>query len=410
MTPLGDLPESRAVTQPEAGGRAVAGAVTAELVTSAHGLTGSVRDAWRRLALASSLPYSTPEWMLAFFDHHHVGAELRLVVVRDGGEVVGLGPFVCGRPADRLQAVGLLASGIGQRTGPVAAPGREQEVGTAIGGALAGHGADVLTLEGVDARATIGAAIGAAWRTPLGAARLITDRTEPGPAVTLRTDGDHDAWLAAQSKNFREHLRRYPKAVAKRGGVVRRSEPAELPAHLDALFRLHHERFAALGRQSGLDDVRRCAVGAAVEAMAAQDLVRLWVVEAGGEIVGAQLFFVAGARMSGYNGGTSRDWQRESLGLVLLGQAVRDAHELGLGTLDLGAGGQSYKQRFADTDEPIAWQTLVPRTPRGALIHARRAPVRAGALLRDRVRTLPAARQEQITRALRRAGALRRRG
>ncbi len=382
--------------------------MTAELVTSVDGLTGQVRDAWRRLAIGASLPYATPEWMLAFFAHHHVGAELRVVVVRDGPDVIGIGPFVCGRPGHRPHAVGLLASGIGQRTGPLAAPGREHEVGVMIGRALADDRVDVLALEGVDATATVGAAIAAGWRSPLGATRLITDRTEPAPAVTLRADGDHDAWLAGQSKNFREALRRYPKAVAKRGGAIRRSDATTLPADLDALFRLHHERFALLGKQSALDDTRHRALAAAVAAMAAEELVRLWVVEADGETVGAQLFFVAGTRMAGYNGGTSPGWERESLGLVLLGQAVRDAHELGLAVLDLGAGDQGYKRRFADHDEPIAWQVLVPRTARGALVHARRAPGRGRALARQGVRALPEARQEQLAQLLRRAGTVRR--
>ena len=121
--------------------------------------------------------------------------------------------------------VGLLASGIGQRTGPLAAPGREHEVGAAIGRALAGDRVDVLALEGVDATATLGTAIAAGWRSPLGATRLVTDRTEPSPAVTIRADADHDAWLAGQSKNFREALRRYPKAVAKRGGIIAAPTP-----------------------------------------------------------------------------------------------------------------------------------------------------------------------------------------
>jgi CelD/BcsL family acetyltransferase involved in cellulose biosynthesis len=386
----------------------VAGAVTAQLVTSPEGLTSQVRDAWRQLAIGASLPYSTPEWMLAFFDHHHVGGELRVVVVRDGPEIVGIGPFVCGRPGHRPRALGLLASGIGQRTGPLAAAGREHEVGAAIGRALAGDRVDVLALEGVDVAATIGTAIAAGWRSPLGATRLVTDRIEPAPAVTIRADADHDAWLAGQSKNFRESLRRYPKAVAKRGGTIRRSDAASLPTDLDALFRLHHARFAVIGKQSALDDTRRRALDAAVAAMAAEGLVRLWVVEADGEVVGAQLFFVAGARMAGYNGGTSPGWERESLGLVLLGQAVRDAHELGLGLLDLGAGDQGYKQRFADHDEPIAWQVLVPRTARAALVHAQRAPGRGRALARQSVRALPEARQEQLAQLVQRARTVRR--
>lgn len=376
-------------------------------MTSLEGLTGDIRDAWRDLAIGASLPYSTPEWMLAFFAHHHVSAQLRVVVVRDGPDIVGIGPFVCGRPDRRPRVVGLLASGIGQRTGPLAAPGREHEVGAAIGRALAGDRVDVLALEGVDTAATVGPAIAVGWRSPLGATRLVTDRTEPAPAVTIRADADHDAWLAGQSKNFREALRRYPKAVAKRGGTIRRSDAAALPADLDALFRLHHERFAVLSKQSALDGTRRRALAAAVAAMDAEGLVRLWVVEAEGEVVGAQLFFVAGGRMAGYNGGTSPGWERQSLGLVLLGQAVNDAHALGLSVLDLGAGAQGYKRRFADHDEPIAWQVLIPRTAGGALVHARRVPGRGRALARQGLRALPAARQEQLAQVVQRARTVR---
>jgi CelD/BcsL family acetyltransferase involved in cellulose biosynthesis len=120
----------------------------------------------------------------------------------------------------------------------------------------------------------------------------------------------------------------------------------------------------------------------------AEGAARLWIAEYDGEVVGAQLHVRAGDRMCFYNGGTSVRWERESLGIVLLARAVEDAHELGLARVDLGAGDQQYKQRFADADEAIAWWLVRRAGAMGTLSAVRDAPAAARRRARSAARGL----------------------
>jgi CelD/BcsL family acetyltransferase involved in cellulose biosynthesis len=120
----------------------------------------------------------------------------------------------------------------------------------------------------------------------------------------------------------------------------------------------------------------------------AEGAARLWIAEYDGEVVGAQLHVRAGDRMCFYNGGTSVRWERESRGIVLLARAVEDAHELGLARVDLGAGDQQYKQRFADADEAIAWWLVRRAGAMGRLSAVRDAPAAARRRARSAARGL----------------------
>src|SRR5262245_52265621 len=66
---------------------------TAELITDARALRG-LETEWDDLAIFSRAPYCSPVWMLAWWrtlaSH---GCALRVIVVRDGGRVVGVAPF-----------------------------------------------------------------------------------------------------------------------------------------------------------------------------------------------------------------------------------------------------------------------------------------------------------------------------
>ena len=89
----------------------------------------AVRDAWDRLATALGKPYCAPGWMLAWWRHiPRPRARLRVVVVRDGTELVGVAPFCAQRLHGGIESLGLLGAGVAARIEPLAKPGQERNV------------------------------------------------------------------------------------------------------------------------------------------------------------------------------------------------------------------------------------------------------------------------------------------
>lgn len=378
----------------------------AELVTDLDRAGPDVLAGWDDLAAECDLPYASPAWMTAFWREVHEpsgAAALRLVVVRDGADVVGVGPFYAGAPRrGGLREWWPLGAGIGQRVAPLARAGREVEVAAALSRVLAAEGATTLRLPASDAAVPWSRWLATTWPS-LVPARDHVQRVESAPAVTLRADGDHGAWLAARSRNFRSEVGRRTRRAVERGGVVRRIDDAEEAAGAVAtLFALQRARFATLGRRSLVPAPVEAAVAAAVAALVrAGGRARVWVVQAPEGIVGGDVHVVAGARMCFYNGGISPEWARESLGTLLLEAAVRDAHALRLRSLDLGSGDQGYKRRFADRDAPLAWCAVIPRGVHYPVERGRLLPDDARQLARRAVARLPDGYRERV-KALRR--------
>ena len=387
-------------------------AIESSVISNAEDLDEQVITTWDRLAVESSLPYSTPAWMNAFWQEHHEStgeAELRLVVVRDHSEIVGIGPFY----ADAVRALGLrewwpLGAGIGQRTGPLAVRGREREVASAIAARVAAEGATMLRLPASDSLTPWGRWLVENW--PAKPRPRLCRYAVPALTIAVRGDGDFDAWLGAKSRNFRSQIQRRTRNLARAQATIRRIvDPTEVPEILATLVSLQRARFASMGRESSLTArVERAVTRAAAALLQDGQRARLWVVEAADGVVAAQLHVVAGNRMCYYNGGSSPSWARESLGTVLLATAVRDAHELGLSTIDLGGGDQPYKRRFADGESILEWCSVIPvglRYPieRGRLLRGdmRRAAVKMVARLPDAQRAQVLALRRSLKRTCR---------
>src|ERR1700742_2726519 len=82
------------------------------------------RAGWDALAVACARPYCAPDWMLSWWDHARpAGAELRVVVAVDDGELIAVAPLWRGS-GGRHEA---LTSTLSPPAGPLLAPGREVE-------------------------------------------------------------------------------------------------------------------------------------------------------------------------------------------------------------------------------------------------------------------------------------------
>ena len=356
--------------------------------------------AWDRLAVELRRPYSAPAWMLAWWRNvAPPGAALAVVVVHDGDDLVGVAPWYRVRTRTGLVVLRLL--GTGHRVEPLAAPGRESEVAEAMVRALraSGRPAGALRLDRADAASPWPALIGRGWP-----GRSSVVRHDPVTAPTLTMDGrTYEEWLASRSSNFRSQRKRSRRKLDERGVAVRlvRADD-DLDAAVDAFVRLHEARWSSRGEQSGLRAGIARMLREAAREMVADDRMRLWLLEAEGVPISAQLFVVAGGETAYWNGGFDPAWADLRPAFETLAYAVQHAFVHGDLRMDFGGGANPYKDRLADGDHPIGPALVLPG---GRDLRLREAQLLPDRLMRAATRlagNLPDDLQQRIRTVVRR--------
>jgi CelD/BcsL family acetyltransferase involved in cellulose biosynthesis len=360
-------------------------------------VASSLAPDWDELAVSQKLPLCAPGWMLAWWRHLAPSeSELRIVAVRDGGQLIALAPWFSNR-APRVD-VRFLGAEISDRVDILCVPGREREARGGLLGAIRQMRPrpDLVSFEAVPA--------GSQWTRLLAHGNLGLSRYRnsvlPAPSVAL-PGGPPEAWLAGRSSNFRSQMRRMRRRLAERGGRVRQIlDPSEFGWALDALLRLHAARWE--GRApSGLV---RPGVSELLNDAAAElgpDRLRLWAAEIDGELISVQLFQAAGGAIKYWNGG----WLEEHADLKPTMLTILAALEDGIARdehhLDLGAGTHPYKMRFADGDDPLTWGGLIVRNRRWPLTRAELTPRVLRYRAKRAVLALPAPLTERVEAAVR---------
>jgi CelD/BcsL family acetyltransferase involved in cellulose biosynthesis len=350
-------------------------ALDAEVVDSRAALA-PLAAAWDELAVAADRPFCAPAWMLAWLDHAAGDVAPRVVLVRDGSVPVALAPLVLCSSALGVRRLRLMAGGVSAGVDVLARPERAHEVAGVLRRAIGELGADVLQLDGVPGES--------AWPGMLGDSPPFRDVTVRAPLIDLT--GGHDAWLAGRSGSFRRRMRQLRRRLDARGARWRRTaSAAELPRDLEAFARLHHARWDFRGGSAVLTGGVEAMLAEAGRGLLPSGRFRLWSLEVDGAIVCSQLFLAAGRRCGWWLGGFDPAWARESPTLALLDRIVVDAFERDEDVLDLGAGDQEYKHRFATGESRVDWSLVALGRVRGRLfVTSRRARRRAVSLVRWR--------------------------
>lgn len=345
------------------------------------------RDRWDALAVQSRRPMCAPAWGLAWWEHAAPsGAQLRIVIVTDGDELVGVAPlYLEPGPRRRLR---FLAAPVSTRTEPLAVAGRETDVARAIAEEVRKDRPGGLLLEGVDERSPWPAAFGSAW----GTRRLRLEREARAPRITL-PETDLETWIGGLSRNLRTQLRRHRRRLVDDDAVFSRARtPDELIRALRAFSVLHGRRWSERGGSAVLDEgVERMLDTAGVELLDGARF-RAYTIELEGELISVQLFVTAGGESSYWLGGFDERHSNRSPGLLSLLEAIGESLERGERTIDLGYGDQDYKLRLADTGDELRWYTV--------LLPGWRSRLAAGALAaqRGRQRLLAALPDDAVAR------------
>jgi CelD/BcsL family acetyltransferase involved in cellulose biosynthesis len=323
---------------------------------------------WDALALERALPLCAPGWMLSWWRHlAPAGAGLRIVAVREGGELIALAPwFLQGEDGTRMD-VRFVGAEFSDRVDVLCRAGREGEVAALLRGAIGRirPRPDVIAFEATPA--------GSRWARelasgPAGRARLAPYRNSliAAPTVTLPEGPgvDPESWLAGRSSNFRSQMRRMRRRLAEKGGQVRQIvEPGEIGGAIDALLRLHEARWEDRAPSHLTSPAVREFLHDAAAALG-PDRLRLWAAEIEGEPISVQLFQAGGGEIKYWNGGWMEEHADLKPTMLTILAALEDGIARGERRLDLGAGTHPYKLRFADGEDPLAWGGLIVRNRR----------------------------------------------
>jgi CelD/BcsL family acetyltransferase involved in cellulose biosynthesis len=344
---------------------------------------------WDRLAVAAGEPYCAPGWMLSWWRHAApAGARLRVAVAQDAEHLVGIAPFYGERRFGALEWLRPLAAPVAHRVGPVCLPGHEGAVAAQLARVLASaHPRPaLLTIDGVPRDSPWPRLLAAAWpqRT------LLHRRPQQSVApVVALSDPDFAAWLAGRSANFRQQTRRTRRKLEAAGARFLRIDDETAATAIDDFARLHRARWAWRGGSAALGDGVEEMLRAAATALASQQRLWLWAIEAEDALISAHLFVGAGDQAIYWLGGHDEAWSAYRPGLQALVAAVEDGFARGIARLDLGPGAQDYKLRLTDATEILEFVSLAPWGPgfplaRGVLAARDGRRAAQGALVRFR--------------------------
>lgn len=354
---------------------------TSDLVVEAVDEIRMLRSEWPALGERTGNLFATWEWNSLWWEHFGRGRPLVIAACRDqAGALVGLLPAYVALTAGPLRVIRMLGHGQGDRLGPICAPADRLRVSDALRVALRSRPwANALVLaEHLPAEEE--------WARLLAAHSLVRDAS---PVLELTTR-DWQEFLTGCTTSLRKQVRYQERRLARDHEMRYRlvDDGDELPAALDALFRLHGTRWGQAGAPEFAlaQGFHRAFAARALE----RRWLRLWFLEVDRRPIAAWYGFRFGGADWHYQSGRDPSWDRYSVGAVLLAHTIRDCVESGVQRYLFLRGGEGYKLRFASTDPGLETVAL------GSGIVGRVA-----VLVTDGVRRLPAASRRRIVRVLR---------
>jgi CelD/BcsL family acetyltransferase involved in cellulose biosynthesis len=311
--------------------------------------------------------FLTWEWMFTWWKHLTGDCKLQITTLRKDGRLIAIAPLAL-RPASVQQlppvaALQFLGSGVAgsDYLDLIVRRGHEAEAVRALAERMSGAGRALALMR----------------MRPAGPAATLVERMqqqgwhtwqgqrEMCPFVSLRGQS-FETYLASLGSEHRYAFRRKLGRIERRYTCsfdLVRSE-AERKDALAILFALHELRWNPRGEPGAFstpalrefhDEVTRLALAAG--------WLRLWVLRLDGKPVAALYGFLRQGTFYFYQAGFDPAFARDSVGLVMLGVAVRGAMEDGAEELDLLHGTERYKAHWANaTRELVRVELHAPGT------------------------------------------------
>ena len=308
-----------------------------------------MRESWERLLAraATANVFLTPEWLLTWCRYYAKDAGLRVIVVYEDGEPIGLAPLlveqqsVCGIPL--LKQIKFLGAGLSDRLDILAASGREREALEQITGWLFAQGWDVWDVDELPEASPTAELL--PWLARRWGAPVEVERQSVCPVVRLPTD--LAAYRATREKDFWKKVDYYGRRLRKEHALeVRFNEGAgDLGRDLEGFLEVYRASFAA--RPSQLTDRRFADFRRdVVREMARQKRILIALLLVDGTPVSGQLCLLYRQSCYAYNLCHDPAFSKQSVGTVLQWEVLRYLIEHGYKEYDFLRGAEAYKYRW----------------------------------------------------------------
>ncbi|MEX0794969.1 MAG: GNAT family N-acetyltransferase [Pirellulaceae bacterium] len=349
-------------------------------------LLPSLGELWDRLhrQTPGATFFQTWEWLATTWRHFGRPQKLRLMMIYEGDEPVGIVPFCVREETYRVGKLRVLSYPLddwGPFYGPLGAdPVRYQEL--ALDHVMqTERDWDMIDLRTIREQDPNFAQIDAAIRQR-DATAFIRPRMEV-PVIQL--EGTWDDYLASQSRNWRRNMKREKQRVEEVGTLefVRYRHVAGETFSTDHCRGMFDECQQVAERSWQADSslgaafcsprvkpvLRDLHMTAARKGMLDVNLLRL-----DGEPVAFLYNYVCQGQVYALRSGYDANCPAQSLGTVLLAEVIRDSYLRGDRLINLGPGTQDYKLRFAGEIHRAICYTLYSRqSVRSQLLRARYA-------------------------------------
>ena len=343
-------------------------------------------ELWERTPGASFFHSLT--WLQIYWKHFGAGKRLRVLIVHDRGQVIGILPLVVAtaRRSEPFRALMYPLADWGNFYGPIGPAPQATLVAGLDHVRRTPRDWHFIDLASVDALADKGHT-----KLALDSAGFVATCETPGisAVVDLAAHGSWEAYLATRSGRLRALLRRREKQLAKHGAVtyVRHRATESEGLHADPRWDLYDAcenisrvswqakvRYGkAMVKATDRSFYRDCHV-AAVRAGAAD----LNLLSVDGRPAAFLYCYHTRSCVTGLNFAYDPAFASEGVGTIVLARTLADSFARGDHTVDLGPNSTDrYKRRWLTDERPIYCYTHFPRGSAAArLVRAKRAMVR----------------------------------
>jgi len=311
----------------------------------------ALRDEWDALVgrTERATIYQTWEWNDAWWQAFGHGKRLRLILVHDGPDLIGIAPFYSSRHLGTpLRRIAFLGTGASDYLDIIAAREREADVCGEVCRRLASlRDYDLADLQQLGPESPLSAHLRARPVAGLNGHRVAVRHIETCPYVELPMTWE--LFLKSLGKKMRSNVSYYERLASRdlADASTTLSAGGDLPEAIEALFRLHQRRWRSrmLPGVMGSSTVRRFHRDVA-DRFRSRGWLRLHLTRVGGQIVAALYCFRFRSRYYYYLGGFEPSLGKYSLGTVLTASAIRQAIEEGCDEFDFLRGHEAYKYRW----------------------------------------------------------------
>jgi CelD/BcsL family acetyltransferase involved in cellulose biosynthesis len=330
-----------------------------------------LRQEWNSLleTSTSNCVFLTHEWLFTWWKHLAEGRELSILAARENGQLVGVLPVALRPPQySRLipRSLEFIGSGVigSDYLDAIVMAGKEQQVIHRFGEYLAQMGV-VLHFTQVRRESSIVAQMGAGLQK---AGWHVADiKMNVCPFIDLRGQ-TWESYFSSLGSNQRYNFNRRLKSLMKNPGfgleVVER--PGDTRSALDILIGLHQKRWDARGSSEAFQTGQIVAFHREfAELAAARGWFRILVLRVDGVPAAALYGLRYGKSFCFYQSGFDPAYSKQSVGLVIMGLAIKTAIEEGASEYDLLHGREEYKFHWARETRELGRIELYPADAKG---------------------------------------------